>query len=360
MAGVARYVLDVAETGIEGWDLSFVLPEGPLADELRRLGWPTTTERFGRDVGVAKSLLALRSAIRRVGPDLIHSHLAWADVIAGWAAPAGTPVISTEHGIAEVPRLYNRTWAMATAKRVLHRRRMKRTDCLIPVSRATAEAAEHLWGPPQGPVRVIHNGVDHMGEPPASRNLGTRFGCFARLALEKDYPTMLAAFELVRPRMPEATLDIAGTGPLEGWLRSELHRRGLESAVRIRGFMEPEDFFREVAVVVQLSVWENCSYSVLDAVVRGKGVVATEVGGYLEYLPSRCLAPVGDAASAADRMIEQASDVSLRPSLPDDWPTVREMTEQLAGVYAEISGKQSRERAGHSEGQAQVPRPLAR
>jgi len=336
MAGVARHVLDVAEIGIEGWDLSFVLPEGPLAEELRRLGWQTTTERFGRDLGVVKSLNTLRRAIGRLAPDLIHSHLAWADVLAGWARPKGTPLMSTEHGIAEVPHLYNRTWIMAASKRQLHRHRMRQTDCLIPVSRATAEAAVHLWGAPKGITRVIHNGVDRIDQGLTVPSSGTRFGCFARLSPEKDYVTMLRAFELLHNRMPEATLQIAGTGPLEGWLRRELHRRGLESAVRLRGFMQPEDFFREVDVVVQLSVWENCSYSVLDAVVRGKGVVATEVGGYLEYLPDRCIAPVGDTASAADRMIEQATDVSLRPSLPADWPTVREMTNRIAGVYAEV------------------------
>ena len=342
LAGVARHVLDVAATGIPGWDIHFLLPEGPLASELRRLGCPTATGAFGRDIGITRSLATLRRAISRTSPDLIHSHLAWGDVLASWARPRNVPLVSTEHGVAEVPHLYNRTRAMAAAKRALHRHRMRRTDCLIPVSRATADAANQLWGAPRGVTRVVHNGVDRMDPDESPPRAGTRFGCFARLAPEKDYPTMLRAFELLHERLPEATLEIAGTGPLEDWLRRELQRAGWASAGRLRGFMAPADFFREVDVLVQLSVWENCSYSVLDAVVRGKGVVTTEVGGYLEYLPRRCLAPVGDAASAADRMLEQATDVTMRPSLPVDWPTVHEMTERIARVYAEVVARWAR------------------
>jgi glycosyltransferase involved in cell wall biosynthesis len=113
----------------------------------------------------------------------------------------------------------------------------------------------------------------------------------------------------------------------------------------MRGFMEPEPFFREVDVVVQLSLWENCSYSVLDAVVRGKGVVATEVGGYVEYLPRRCLVPVGNASAAAARMLQQATNVALRPTLPPDWPSVAEMTDRIGRVYADVMQTRSRQSA---------------
>jgi len=351
LAGVARHVLDVANAGIEDWELSFILPEGPLADELRRLDWPTTTHEFGRDVGVARSLAALRRVIRRTSPDVVHSHLAWGDVVASWATPTEIPLVSTEHGVAETPHLYNRSRAIAAAKRLLHRRRMSRTDCIIPVSQATAAAAAQLWGLPRGITRVIQNGIDSIDHPSPPPRVGNRYGSFARLAPEKDYATMIRAFDLVHRRVPEATLELAGTGVLESWLREEIERRGLGRAVRLRGFMEPEDFFRQVEVVVQLSVWENCSYSVLDAVVHGKGTVATAVGGYLEYLPSHCLVPVGDARSAAERMVEQATDLKLRPQLPADWPSVDEMRRHIARVYGEVMASRA------PPTQARVARP---
>ena len=40
-------------------------------------------------------------------------------------------------------------------------------------------------------------------------------------------------------------------------------------------------------VLAMLSVWENCSYSLLDAAARGLGVVASDVGGNPEILPAQ-------------------------------------------------------------------------
>jgi glycosyltransferase involved in cell wall biosynthesis len=337
MAGVARHVLDVARTGIEGWDLCYVVPEGPLARELEQLGAAVKTAGFGRDLGTVSSLRALRAATREWSPDLLHSHLAWADLLTAAASPRGAVVVSTEHGVAGVPHLYNRTRRAAAFKRQLHRRRMRRTDAMIPVSRATAEVARSLWGLPRGLVQVIHNGVDRLPAHAWDGHAGTRFGCFARLAPEKDFATVLTAFGQVRRQLPEATLDIAGSGPLEHWLEDELARRDLTPAARLRGFMPPAEFFSEVDVVVQLSLWENCSYSILDSVVRGKGVVTSSVGGYLEYLPERCLVRTGDAGAAAERMRQQATSPALRPALPADWPSVSEMTTGIAEVYARVT-----------------------
>jgi len=283
------------------------------------------------------SVRALREHTSDESPQIVHSHLAWADIVAAMARPPSAHLVSTEHGIAP-GGVYHRQPSKRALRQLVHRARVRRVDSIIAVSRATAAMAERTWGRPRsGGFHVVPNGIDRSPRMLDAARPGTRFGCLARLAPEKDFATLLAAFKQVLKTMPEATLDIAGTGELEPWLRAEIDRRGLGPAVRLRGFMPPDQFFREVDVLVQLSLWENCSYSVLDAVVRGKGLVATEVGGYLEYLSGPCLVPVGDAASAADRMIQQAGDVTVRPSLPADWPSVREMTERIARVYATVT-----------------------
>ena len=342
MAGVARHVVDVADAGIEGWDLSFLLPEGPLAHELRARGAAVDTNEFGKRHGTLASVRALRKVISRDSPQIVHSHLAWADIIAAMARSSDIRLLSTEHGVAP-GNLYHQRRFRRALTRTVHRARVHRTDAIIAVSRATAAVAEDTWGRPRsGVFDVVPNGVDGLSTAAQDIRSGTRFGCLARLAPEKDFGTLLAAFQRVLERLPAASLDIAGTGELEPWLRAEIGSRGLASAVRLRGFMEPEQFFREVDVVVQLSLWENCSYSVLDAIVRGKGLVATEVGGYLEYLPSRCLVPVGDTTAAAQRMVEQTTDLALRPRLPSDWPTVSDMTRQIARVYSEVMASRPR------------------
>ena len=89
-------------------------------------------------------------------------------------------------------------------------------------------------------------------------------------------------------------------------------------------------------VLVQLSAWENASYSVLDAVAHGLGVVATPVGGNPEILPAHCMAEAEDVARVADLMREQAFDVEKRPELPPHWPSVSDMAAQIAAVYERV------------------------
>ena len=52
------------------------------------------------------------------------------------------------------------------------------------------------------------------------------------------------------------------------------------------GFVDPDRAMAEHDVLAMLSVWENCSYALLDAAGRGMGVVASDVGGNPEILPA--------------------------------------------------------------------------
>ncbi len=74
-------------------------------------------------------------------------------------------------------------------------------------------------------------------------------------------------------------------------------------------------------VLAMMSVWENCSYALLDAVARGMGVVATPVGGNPEILPSRSLVGADDTAAVAETLADQGLNLDERPAL-NDWPSV--------------------------------------
>ena len=60
-------------------------------------------------------------------------------------------------------------------------------------------------------------------------NMATRF------AMEKGLPNVLDAVARVAPLHPEVRLVVAGHGPLEGWLRSEIKHRGLERMMILAG-----------------------------------------------------------------------------------------------------------------------------
>lgn len=78
---------------------------------------------------------------------------------------------------------------------------------------------------------------------------------------------------------------MAGTGPLAAALRAQAEDLGVADAVDLPGFVEPWETMAEHDVLVQLSAWENLSYTLLDAAAAGLPAVATDVGGNGEILP---------------------------------------------------------------------------
>lgn len=343
LGGVARHVLDVTTSGVPGWRVVVLCPAGPLADALRAAGRPVIAEPFGPDAGLRASLSTLRHAQLALRPRVVHSHLSYADVVAAIAKPTrgAAALVSTEHGIARDDAVYHGSRARARAKAALHAARMPRFDALIAVSGATRDAMIAKWHP-RPPVRVIHNGIDrpahlHRREHGPANGSAIAVSSISRLAPEKRIDDLLDAFALLRARHPGATLDIAGSGPLEQALRRRVEVEGWAASVRFHGHIAPQPLLARTDVLAQLSVWENLSYSLLDALVAGVGVVAAPVGGNLELLPPQCLVDPADPAGVASALESQARDIDARPSLPDGWPTVAEMAAEIGAVYESVA-----------------------
>ena len=341
LAGVARHVLDVARAGIPGWRLVFLTPPGDLPVRLRMLGAQVVEGRFGPDHGLRASVATLRGVVRRERPAVVHSHLSYADIVAALAVGRGPRLVTTEHGIAREDVVYHQSGAKARVMAAAHTARLRRFDAAIAVSEATADAMVEKWHPRVRPV-VIPNGVDVVSrlaplapEPPAP---GLRVLSLARLAPEKRLPALVDGFsELVRSH-PDARLTLAGTGPEEAALRAQVSRLGLDDTVSMPGFVDPERAMAEHDVLAMLSVWENCSYALLDAAARGMGVVASDVGGNPEILPAQSLVRADDPGAVAAALTTQGLDPTARPGL-SGWPGVADMCARIATTYDAVGGR---------------------
>ena len=101
------------------------------------------------------------------------------------------------------------------------------------------------------------------------------------------------------------TLDIVGTGNMEGELKAIAARLGLADRVRFNGFQKnPQEWMRRAACVVVPSFWQE-PYGLVaaEAVALGRKVVAFAIGG----LPEACrgkatLVPPGDVAALAEAL----------------------------------------------------------
>lgn len=334
--GVARHVLDVATQGLATYRIVVLCPEGVLAQRLRERGVAVTTGDLGPSAGVTSSVRAVRRAIDTLRPVIVHSHLSHADVVCALAVMGtGVAHVTTEHGIAADDGIYQSSQLRARAISLVHTARLRRVDAAIAVSESTADLMRRKWGA-DSRVRVIRNGIDRP-EPGVERSpapTGIRIVSLSRLSQEKGLGDLVAAVDIVRRTDPGVRLTLTGVGEERARLVEDVRRRGLVDHVSMPGHVDPQELLDSGDVLVQLSRWENASYSILDAVVHGLGVVATSVGGNPEILPASSLVDGADHGAVADRILTQAGDLAQRPTISPSWPTVSQMCDEIAQTYA--------------------------
>ncbi|GAA2557709.1 hypothetical protein GCM10009861_17150 [Neomicrococcus aestuarii] len=337
LGGVARHVLDVFNVGMKDYRLVLFCPEGLLAERVRAMGGAVIAADFGPDFGYVKSLRSLDATIRALKPAIVHSHLAYADFIAAAVVMRYPRVslVSTEHGIAGDDEIYHSNTVKAGVRATLHHARLRRNDALIAVSESTKNEMRKKWKV-SNDIHVIPNGVDRVDFEPLVRTESLRVLSLSRLAPEKRIDQLILAFKQLHDERPDATLTIAGTGPEKDNLQRLVDREGLASFVEFPGFVDADMAMKEHEVLVQLSSWENCSYTLLDAVNNGLGVVATPVGGNPEILDKKFLAGADDPQRISDLISGQAIHLEKRPRLALSWPSKASMTAKIEEVYSVV------------------------
>lgn len=201
-----------------------------------------------------------------------------------------------------------------------------KADAIVAVSHGVAEDLAHLTGIPREKVHVIYNPVitseilikaeeqiDHPwfqpGEPPVILSVG-------RLTKQKDFPTLIRAFALVRKEFP-ARLMILGEGEDRPQIEALVRELGIEHDVALPGFVDnPFKYMKKAAVFVLSSRWEGLPNVLIEALALGTRVVSTNCpSGPSEILEDGrwgALVPVGDAKALADAILK-ALNVTTPP-----------------------------------------------
>ena len=139
------------------------------------------------------------------------------------------------------------------------------------------------------------SGGAEVAEPPDLLYVG-------QLIRGKGVQLLLEA--MARMRSPR-TLDIVGSGNMEGELKSLAARLGLGGRVRFRGFQpNPQEWMRAARCVVVPSFWQE-PYGLVaaEAVALGRPVVAFAIGGLPEACQGKAtLVPPGDVAALAEAL----------------------------------------------------------
>lgn len=264
-------------------------------------------------VGFVCGYLALRQFIRELRPDVIHSHMIHANLLARLVRLSiNVPrLVCTAHSTNEGGRLRMMAYRLTDFL----------ADVSTNVSREAVEAFEAKGAVPRGQMLAVLNGIDcDVFSPDVQPRLEIRevlsvdrdpmvFIAVGRLFEAKDYPNLLTAFAEVSASLPNSFLWIVGDGPLRVELENMSGDLGLAERVRFLGVRyDIPALLRAADVFVLSSSWEGFGLVVAEAMATGTRVVATDCGGVREVVGD-CgyLVPPCDSKALGNAMLVAAN-----------------------------------------------------
>ncbi|WP_337100778.1 glycosyltransferase [Paenibacillus sp. YIM B09110] len=288
--------------------VSMIKPVAYL-DELKRLGVDIQSLHMNKGVPDPRALLKLRRIVKSFGPDIVHSHLVHANIMARVARLlVKMPVlICTAHNINEGGRL--REW--------MYRITDPLCDLTTNVSQEAVNRYIDIKAAPENKIIYVPNGIDmsqfekNDHDYSNIRNelgLGGQFVWLAigRFVPEKDYANMLKAYALIVRSYPTSMLLIAGIGVEREAMEKLSRDLGLEQNVRFLGIRtDIPKLMNAVDAYLMSSKWEGLPIVLLEAAASGLPIVATKVGGNAEVVHHETngyLVPSENEKELADKM----------------------------------------------------------
>jgi glycosyltransferase involved in cell wall biosynthesis len=268
-------------------------------------------------------IAALRRVHREVAPALTH-HVALQACVLGMLASLGRPSASVNAFIG-LGYLFTSDTSKARAVRTvvgsLLRFLINRKNSIALVQNNDDMAALISLGIAKSRIALIPgSGVDVNRFMPLAEPSGTlTFGFVGRLLDDKGIRTLVAAHSLLRRRLPDANLLIAGTpDPANPASVTEAEARSWNDEAGITWLGHIADIaalWAKVHVAVLPSRREGLPLSLMEAAACGRAMIASDVPGCREIVlheQTGLLFPVNDAAALAEAMARLGGDPQLR------------------------------------------------
>ena len=328
--GAERVMVTLANTFVKlGFkvDLILAMAEGPYLNEVsHEVQIITLNSRRSWYL-----LPALAVYLRKKKPIVILAAMGHANVLSVLAkslARVTTRVIISERNTFSISKMQSASMKI----RILLPRLMAWTypiaDGVIAVSSGVAEDLARSIKLPRSVIDVVYNPVvtdslvaksmmmpNHAwfspNQPPVIVGMG-------RLTKQKDFPTLLRAFALLRQRK-DVRLIILGQGNLRSELQELIKNLDLQVVVDLPGFVEnPFAILKHASLFVLSSAWEGLPNALIQAMACGTPVVSTDCpSGPTEILQGGKwgrLVPVGNVEAMAEAMAATLEDEN-RPNV---------------------------------------------
>ncbi len=284
---------------------------------------PVYIEQLGRELSPLRDLVTLFKLwqlMRRVRPDVVHTHTAKAGFVGRLAAwLARVPVrVHTFHG-----HVLHGYFGPVKTRMFLWLERMAAhlSDRLITISPRLKDELAHTFRIAQeDKFSVVPLGLELTPFAVMPRHSGTfrrRFGIsdsapligiVGRIVPIKNHRLFLEAAHQVKRNLPDAHFVIVGDGELRETIERQALDMGLASSITFTGFLRDlKPVYSDMDVLVISSDNEGTPVSIIEALAAGVQVVSTAVGGVPDLLRHGrygILTPPGDADALADGIVK--------------------------------------------------------
>jgi glycosyltransferase involved in cell wall biosynthesis len=260
-----------------------------IVDEMRRAILPW------HDLSVYESL---QNRIRRLEPDVVHTHSSKAGIIGRWAAHAAKVprVVHTIHGLAFTASKYP---AVNKLYECAERRTAPITDAIVCVAAAMREQSLAARIGRASQYHIVYSGMDTRPflNPPVPREamrrtLGIReddviVGTIARLFHMKGHDDLLRAAPTLCARFPKLKFLWVGDGLLRQQFEQQIASMNLKERFILTGLVPPKcipELVGAMDIVAHPSRREGLARALPQGQLGGCPVVAYDIDGNREGL----------------------------------------------------------------------------
>jgi phosphatidylinositol alpha-mannosyltransferase len=287
----------------------------------------------------------LRELFRRERIDLVHVHgglaptLGLVGPLAAWELDL--PVVATFHS------WFSRSALAWTFQRPLQQW-LDRHAAAIAVSQPVVDAHSRYF---RANWEIIPNGVDtslfQPGDRPGEGGAGPRLLFLGRLDPRNGLETVLKAMPAVLKHHPDATLTVAGDGPLRGIY--ERLARPVADRVRFLGRVNGNrpEVYGSADLYLCPTTKASFGITLLEAMACGTPLLVSDITGFRELVnggTEAALVPKNDAGAWAAATLELLGDPARRRAMGKAglakaqryaWPRI---AEQVMTVYRRVLG----------------------
>lgn len=330
ISGAERHLLvllsALRQHGVDAHLLILIEDDKPMEDMVsaaKDRGIPIRRLTIHRDYDLTL-LFKIRSALREIKPDIVHTHLIHADLFGLFAAKlAGIgAVISSRHNDDQFrfhpiwQRISPAIWRL--------------TNGGIAISAAIKDFMIEVEDAPGEKITVVHYGLEHKWVADeelraARQNLSAELrldsdalllGMVCRIVEQKGITYALRACKQIRDRFPTVNLIIAGDGDLRPQLEALARELGIDANVHWLGWRS--DAIKLIGafdVLLMPSLWEGFGLVLLEAMSRRVPVIANRVSAIPEVVvhgETGLLVEACDVDALAAAMTRLLEDHALR------------------------------------------------